>query len=65
MNLKEACSIIFPILLQPPKPEDQTHQYWHAYLATLLDEWYPDDVFTGKSEDRGSEAVKVIREVLR
>ena len=66
MNLNEACAVIFPIIInssQKPILDEETRK-WVEATVNLLDKFYPEDIFTGKSEDKGPLAIKLIRENL-
>ena len=65
-NLNEACAILFPIIIhssQKPILDEETRK-WVEATVNLLDKFYPEDIFTGKSGDKGPVAIKVVRENL-
>ena len=67
MNLSEACGILFPIIInssQKPVLDKET-KAWLEATVTLLDKCYPEDIFTGKSGDKGPMAIKLIRDALK
>ena len=66
MNLNEACGILFPIIINSSKQPilDEETRKWVEATVNLLDKFYPADIFTGKSGDKGSLAIKVLRENL-
>ena len=66
MNLPEACGIIFPVIIhssQKPVLDKETKE-WLEATVNLLDKFYPEDIFTGISGDKGAVALKVLRENL-
>ena len=66
MNLNEACGILFPIIIrssQKPILDEETRK-WVEATVNLLNKFYPEDIFTGKSGDKGPMAIKLIRENL-
>ena len=67
MNLNEACAIIFPIIIHSASGDchDDVYRKWVESTVNLLDKFYPEDIFTGKSGDKGSLAIKVVRENLK
>ena len=66
-KLSEACGILFPIIIhssQKPILDEETRK-WVEATVNLLDKFYPEDIFTGKSGDKGLLAIKVLRENLK
>ena len=66
MNLNEACAILFPIIIHSSQKPilDEATRKWVEATQELLDTIYPEDIFTGESGDKGSLAIKVVRENL-
>ena len=66
MNLNEACAILFPIIIHSSQKPilDEATRKWVESTQELLDTIYPEDIFTGESGDKGSLAIKVVRENL-
>ena len=67
MNLNEACAILFPIIIHSSQKPilDEATRKWVESTQELLDTIYPEDIFTGESGDKGSLAIKVVRENLK
>ena len=65
-NLNEACAILFPIIIHSSQKPilDEATRKWVESTQELLDTIYPEDIFTGESGDKGSLAIKVVRENL-
>ena len=66
-NLNEACAILFPIIIHSSQKPilDEATRKWVEATINLLDKFYPADIFTGKSGDKGSLAIKLIRDALK
>ena len=77
IDIKEASSIIFPIffnILEERRFLKEAHsidsnfdkkiEKWAKITLDLLNEYYPPDIFTGVSGDKGPKAVVLIREIL-
>jgi len=79
IDIKEASLIIFPIFfgtLDPEKREvlkedgavrldiDKKIKKWAEITLEILNEFFPPDIFTGVSGDKGPKAVVLIREIL-
>ena len=70
MNSNEACGILFPLFLamldeaEQGDKEFEAIREWANATKKVLDIIYPADIFTGKSGDKGSLAIKVLRENL-
>ena len=65
-NLNEACAILFPIIIhsaQNPILDEETRK-WLEATVNFLDKFYPRDIFTGESGDKGALAIKALRENL-
>ena len=61
-----ACEIIFPVIVhstQNPILDEETRK-WLEATVNLLDKFYPRDIFTGESGDKGALAIKALRENL-
>jgi len=73
IDIKEASSIVFPTFLNYTKRRtsdllepnfDRKIKKWAKITLDLLNEYYPPDIFTGVSGDKGPKAVVLIREIL-
>ena len=66
-NLNEACAILFPIIIHSSQKPilDEATRKWVEATINYLDKFYPEDIFTGKSGDKGSLAIKLIRDALK
>ena len=66
-NLNEACAILFPIIIHSSQKPilDEATRKWVEATVNLLDKFYPADIFTGKSGDKGPMAIKLIRDALK
>ena len=67
MNLNEACGILFPIIINSSKQPilDEETRKWVEATKEILNKFYPEDIFTGTSGDKGPIAIKTIRENLK
>ena len=67
MNLNNACAILFQIIIHSSQKSvlDEETRKWVEATVNLLDKFYPEDIFTGKSGDKGLLAIKVLRENLK
>ena len=66
MKLSKACEIIFPVIVhstQNPILDEETRK-WLEATVNFLDTFYPADIFTGESGDKGALAIKALRENL-
>ena len=77
IGVEEASSIIFPIffnILEERRFLKETHSIdsnldkkikkWAKVTLEILNEFYPPDIFTGVSGDKGPKAVILIRKIL-
>ena len=77
IDIKEASSIIFPIffnILEERRFLKEAHSIdynldkkikkWAKITLEILNEFYPPDIFTGVSGDKGPKAVVLIRKIL-
>jgi hypothetical protein len=73
INIREASSIVFPVFLIYAKRRtsdllepnfDKKIKKWAKITLDLLNEYYPPDIFTGVSGDKGPTAVVLIRKIL-
>ena len=66
MKLAKACEIIFPIIINATQNQilDEATRQWLEATNNLLDKFYPSDVFTGESGDKGPVAIKTLRDNL-
>jgi len=69
-EIEEASAIVFPIFLQAVKEESpdsiiyEKIKKWGEITLQILNEFYPTDIFTGASNDKGVKAVNLIRKNL-
>ena len=66
MKLSKACGIIFPIIIRSTQNQilDEETRKWLEATVNFLDKFYPRDIFTGESGDKGALAIKALRENL-
>jgi len=69
-EIEEASAIVFSIFLKAVKEESSDSiiyekiKKWGELTLRILNETYPPDIFTGASNDKGVNAVNLIRKKL-
>jgi len=70
-EIEKASGVVFPILLNAVSqetPDTITYdlvRQWGEITLKILNQVYPEDIFTGVSGDKGVKAVNTIREILK
>ena len=70
-EIEKASRVVFPILLNAVSqetPDTITYdlvQQWGELTLKILNQVYPEDIFTGVSGDKGVKSVNTIRKILK
>jgi len=70
-EIEKASGMVFPILLNAVSQETPDTimydlvQQWGEITLEILNQVYPEDIFTGVSGDKGVIAINTIREILK